>query len=158
MGVALPSCSQLSKTNTDLQLRHESESTWKERWEDWSGEGHHQGQKQKEKRCWKSPGRQLGETMISNDLSPRARDSMYTLIPAQLSSSNQCLFCLTHLASLPKSIQFPVVELEDGYEWGHLNLRSVTEESRLDEFLNTAKLAGTEFTAGTLCRAHNFCI
>ncbi|XP_064384927.1 large subunit GTPase 1 homolog isoform X4 [Halichondria panicea] len=101
MGVALPSCSQLSKTNTDLQLRHESESTWKERWEDWSREGHHQGQKQKEKRCWKSPGRQL-------------------------------------------------VELEDGYEWGHLNLRSVTEESRLDEFLNTAKLAGTEFTAEKL--------
>ena len=36
----------------------------------------------------------------------------------------------------------------DGYEWGRLNLQSVTEESRLDEFLSTAQLAGTEFTAG----------
>ena len=29
-----------------------------------------------------------------------------------------------------------------------MNLQSVTEESRLDEFLSTAQLAGTEFTAG----------
>ena len=28
-------------------------------------------------------------------------------------------------------------------------LRSVTQEKDLDEFLNTAQLAGTEFTAGT---------
>ena len=39
-------------------------------------------------------------------------------------------------------------EVGDGYEWGRLNLQSVTEESRLDEFLSTAELAGTEFTAG----------
>ena len=39
-------------------------------------------------------------------------------------------------------------EVDDGYEWGRLNLQSVTEESRLDEFLSTAQLAGTEFTAG----------
>ncbi len=39
-------------------------------------------------------------------------------------------------------------EIDDGYEWGRLNLQSVTEESRLDEFLSTAQLAGTEFTAG----------
>ena len=39
-------------------------------------------------------------------------------------------------------------EVGDGYEWGRLNLQSVTEESRLDEFLSTAQLAGTEFTAG----------
>ena len=39
-------------------------------------------------------------------------------------------------------------EVDDGYEWGRLNLQSVTEESRLDEFLSTAELAGTEFTAG----------
>ena len=41
-------------------------------------------------------------------------------------------------------------ELDDGYDWGRLNLRSVTEESRLEEFLSTAKLAGTEFTAEKL--------
>lgn len=28
-------------------------------------------------------------------------------------------------------------------------LKSVTQERDLDEFLNTAQLAGTEFTAGT---------
>jgi len=39
-------------------------------------------------------------------------------------------------------------DIGDGYDWGRLNLRSVTEESRLDDFLHTAELAGTEFTAG----------
>lgn len=46
------------------------------------------------------------------------------------------------------SLQLHSSELEDGYDWGRLNLRSVTEESKLDEFLSTAELAGTEFTAG----------
>ena len=41
-------------------------------------------------------------------------------------------------------------ELADGFDWGRLNLRSVTEESRLDEFLSTAELAGTEFKAERL--------
>ncbi|KAL5490975.1 hypothetical protein EMCRGX_G016186 [Ephydatia muelleri] len=41
-------------------------------------------------------------------------------------------------------------ELDDGYDWGRLNLKSVTEESHLDEFLRTAELAGTEFTAEKL--------
>ena len=41
-------------------------------------------------------------------------------------------------------------ELDDGYDWGRLNLRSVTEESKLEEFLSTARLAGTEFTAEKL--------
>lgn len=41
-------------------------------------------------------------------------------------------------------------ELEDGYDWGRLNLHSVTEESRLEEFLRTAELAGTEFKAEKL--------
>lgn len=41
-------------------------------------------------------------------------------------------------------------ELDDGYDWGRLNLRSVTEESQLDEFLSIAQLAGTEFTAEKL--------
>lgn len=40
-------------------------------------------------------------------------------------------------------------ELNDGYDWGRLNLQSVTEQSSLDDFLATAELAGTEFTAGT---------
>ncbi|GCC23180.1 hypothetical protein chiPu_0001573 [Chiloscyllium punctatum] len=38
-------------------------------------------------------------------------------------------------------------ELNDGYNWGRLNLQSVTEQSTLDEFLATAELAGTEFVA-----------
>jgi large subunit GTPase 1 len=41
-------------------------------------------------------------------------------------------------------------ELDDGYDWNKLNLRSVTEENQLDEFLRTAELAGTEFTAEKL--------
>lgn len=38
-------------------------------------------------------------------------------------------------------------ELNDGYDWGRLNLQSVTEQSSLDDFLATAELAGTEFIA-----------
>ncbi|XP_067243290.1 large subunit GTPase 1 homolog [Chanodichthys erythropterus] len=38
-------------------------------------------------------------------------------------------------------------ELNDGYDWGRLNLQSVTEQSSLDDFLATAELAGTEFVA-----------
>ncbi|KAK2180472.1 hypothetical protein NP493_441g01036 [Ridgeia piscesae] len=38
-------------------------------------------------------------------------------------------------------------DLDDGYEWGRLNLQSVTERSALNDFLATAELAGTEFTA-----------
>ncbi|XP_033764098.1 large subunit GTPase 1 homolog [Pecten maximus] len=41
-------------------------------------------------------------------------------------------------------------ELQDGYDWGRLNLQSVTEQSNLDDFLSTAELAGTEFTAEKL--------
>ncbi|XP_046579587.1 large subunit GTPase 1 homolog [Haliotis rubra] len=41
-------------------------------------------------------------------------------------------------------------ELNDGYDWGRLNLQSVTEQSHLDEFLSTAQMAGTEFTAEKL--------
>lgn len=47
-------------------------------------------------------------------------------------------------------IKLHTSELEDGYDWGRLNLRSVTEESRLDEFLQTAELAGIEFKAEKL--------
>ena len=41
-------------------------------------------------------------------------------------------------------------ELQDGYDWGRLNLQSVTEQSNLDDFLATAELAGTEFAAEKL--------
>lgn len=40
--------------------------------------------------------------------------------------------------------------MQDGYEWGRLNLQSVTEESSFQEFLSTAELAGTEFQAEKL--------
>ncbi|XP_076228352.1 WD repeat domain 33 isoform X2 [Nomia melanderi] len=42
------------------------------------------------------------------------------------------------------------VALNDGYDWGRLNLQSVTEESSFQEFLSTAELAGTEFQAEKL--------
>lgn len=41
-------------------------------------------------------------------------------------------------------------ELNDGYDWGRLNLQSVTEQSNLDDFLTTAELAGVDFTAEKL--------
>ncbi|XP_024943699.1 large subunit GTPase 1 homolog isoform X2 [Cephus cinctus] len=41
-------------------------------------------------------------------------------------------------------------EVDDGYDWGRLNLQSVTEESSFQEFLSTAELAGTEFHAEKL--------
>ncbi|KAF5303058.1 hypothetical protein FQR65_LT08387 [Abscondita terminalis] len=41
-------------------------------------------------------------------------------------------------------------EIQDGYDWGRLNLQSVTEESSFQEFLATAELAGTEFEAEKL--------
>jgi len=44
--------------------------------------------------------------------------------------------------------QLHTTELDDGLDWNRINLKSVTEENTLDEFLSTAELAGTEFTAG----------
>ena len=41
-------------------------------------------------------------------------------------------------------------DLKDGYDWGLLNLQSVTEENSFQEFLTTAELAGTEFQAEKL--------
>ncbi|XP_050453001.1 large subunit GTPase 1 homolog isoform X1 [Cataglyphis hispanica] len=41
-------------------------------------------------------------------------------------------------------------EINDGYDWGRLNLQSVTEESSFQDFLSTAELAGTEFNAEKL--------
>eukprot|EP00051_Salpingoeca_urceolata_P025251 m.450079 g.450079 ORF g.450079 m.450079 type:complete len:207 (-) comp20320_c0_seq25:1711-2331(-) len=40
-------------------------------------------------------------------------------------------------------------DLNDGYDWGRTT-ESVTEQGNLDEFLATAELAGTEFTAERL--------
>lgn len=45
-------------------------------------------------------------------------------------------------------LQLHTSELNDGYDWGRLNLQSVTEQSSMDDFLATAELAGTEFIAG----------
>lgn len=46
--------------------------------------------------------------------------------------------------------QLHTSEINDGYDWGRLNLQSVTEESSFQEFLSTAELAGTEFQAEKL--------
>ena len=46
--------------------------------------------------------------------------------------------------------QLHTTELNDGYDWGRLNLQSVTEENSFQEFLSTAELAGTEFHAEKL--------
>lgn len=54
---------------------------------------------------------------------------------------------MCHL-SLISCSQLHTSELNDGYDWGRLNLQSVTEQSSMDDFLATAELAGTEFVAG----------
>lgn len=48
------------------------------------------------------------------------------------------------------SLQLHVADLKDGYDWGRLNLQSVTEEDSFQSFLRTAELAGTEFAAEKL--------
>ncbi|XP_055705805.1 large subunit GTPase 1 homolog [Phlebotomus papatasi] len=45
---------------------------------------------------------------------------------------------------------FHTTEVKDGYDWGRLNLQSVTEESSFQDFLRTAELAGKEFQAEKL--------
>jgi len=47
-------------------------------------------------------------------------------------------------------MQLHTTEINDGYDWGRLNLQSVTEESSFQEFLSTAELADTEFNAEKL--------
>ena len=37
--------------------------------------------------------------------------------------------------------------LQDGYDWGRLNLQSVTEQDTYTDFMNTAEMAGREFDA-----------
>lgn len=46
--------------------------------------------------------------------------------------------------------QLHTTEVNDGYDWGRLNLQSVTAESSLQEFLSTAELANREFVAEKL--------
>jgi len=38
-------------------------------------------------------------------------------------------------------------DMQDGYDWGKLNLQSVTEDDTYTDFMNTAELAGREFDA-----------
>jgi len=38
-------------------------------------------------------------------------------------------------------------DLQDGYDWGRLNLQSVTEQDTYTDFMNTAEMAGREFDA-----------
>jgi len=38
-------------------------------------------------------------------------------------------------------------DLQDGYDWGRLNLQSVTEDDTYTDFMNTAEMAGREFDA-----------
>ncbi|XP_071946036.1 large subunit GTPase 1 homolog isoform X2 [Antedon mediterranea] len=60
------------------------------------------------------------------------------------------LFFMYHKMVLMSTSRMHTSELQDGYDWGRLNLQSVTEQSNLDDFLATAELAGTEFAAEKL--------
>ena len=89
-----------------------------------AGASHSEGKKQRETLAQR---RQLGKAL------PILPLSLYDWAIGSVSSASQ---------------QLHTSELDDGLDWNKLNLRSVTEESQLDEFLRTAELAGTEFTAG----------
>ncbi|KAL4709293.1 hypothetical protein ACJJTC_013353 [Scirpophaga incertulas] len=52
-----------------------------------------------------------------------------------------------HRKHVEDNTMLHTTEVNDGYEWGRLNLQSVTAESSLQEFLSTAELAQREFTA-----------
>ncbi|XP_053606768.1 large subunit GTPase 1 homolog isoform X2 [Plodia interpunctella] len=55
-----------------------------------------------------------------------------------------------HKKHVEDNTMLHTTEVNDGYEWGRLNLQSVTAESSLQEFLSTAELAQREFTAEKL--------
>jgi large subunit GTPase 1 len=38
-------------------------------------------------------------------------------------------------------------DMQDGYDWGRLNLQSVTEQDTYTDFMNTAEMAGRDFDA-----------
>lgn len=66
-----------------------------------------------------------------------------------MSCQSSCLVMVAlSLSASPLHFQLHTSELNDGYDWGRLNLQSVTEQSSMDDFLATAELAGTEFVAG----------
>lgn len=69
----------------------------------------------------------------------------------RISSVYICFICeQRHYLAVVSHSQLHTSELNDGYDWGRLNLQSVTEQSSMDDFLATAELAGTEFVAGKL--------
>lgn len=93
----------------------------------------------------------LGRTLIKEKRrerkSKKQTEGWVSLV--KMSDHDHLLLCIllpTWLAAPPT--QLHTSELNDGYNWGRLNLASVTEESSIDDFLRTAELAGTEFTAG----------
>lgn len=55
-----------------------------------------------------------------------------------------------HKKTVDDNSMLHTTEINDGYEWGRLNLQSVTAESSLQEFLSTAELAEKEFQAEKL--------
>ncbi|XP_026486815.2 large subunit GTPase 1 homolog [Vanessa tameamea] len=52
-----------------------------------------------------------------------------------------------HRRHVEDNTMLHTTEVQDGYDWGRLNLQSVTAESSLQEFLSTAELANREFIA-----------
>lgn len=75
----------------------------------------------------KTTANQLGRTLIKSRFKGRRREN-----------------------SVDGTFAYHTADLDDGFDWGRLNLQSVTEQSNLDDFLATAELAGTEFTAEKL--------
>ena len=59
----------------------------------------------------------------------------------------KCFLCI-YLKLFKSYFQLHTSEVQDGSDWNRLNLQSVTEQNTLEEFLETAELAGVEFTAG----------
>ncbi|XP_045450740.1 large subunit GTPase 1 homolog [Melitaea cinxia] len=55
-----------------------------------------------------------------------------------------------HRRHVEDNTMLHTTEVNDGYDWGRLNLQSVTAESSLQEFLSTAELANREFIAEKL--------
>lgn len=89
------------------------------------------------------------------------KESYFTVYASVVSSASiqeQCCYhTITTLSQLVlcgliwylfPHFQRHTCELNDGYDWGRLNLQSVTEQSSMDDFLATAEMAGTEFVAG----------
>lgn len=62
----------------------------------------------------------------------------------------RCIPIESYIIKVVFHLQLHTTEVNDGYDWGRLNLQSVTAESSLQEFLSTAELAQREFTAEKL--------